>query len=209
MPAPAHRAALNLDSILGPDASRQDKVAALRAHLARVAPSHPRGPRLPSGLPDLDRAVGGWVVSGVSEVVGAPGSGRLSLVLPTVRALTGQGRTVAIVDPQGWLYPPGLDVPLPRLLLIRPGTRALWATEQLARSGAVPLVLLLDPPALGRGGRRLLHAAEAGSCALVLLTQRADLRLQPALRLECSDGVVRITRGSAHPGMSLHPPDRH
>jgi len=196
---------MTASALLDAGASRQEKVDALRAHLARIAPARPPRVGLPSGLPALDQAVGGWASAGLSEVVGRAGSGRLSLVLPALRALTEQGRPVAIVDPVGWLHPPGLDLVLDRLLLVRPGARALWATEQLVRSGALPLVLLLDPPPLGRGGRRLLHAAEAGGCALIVLTEHLDTRLQPSLRLESvrlesarlesAGRAFRVTRG--------------
>ncbi len=191
---------------LGGAVDRQDKVAALRAHLARVAPapSIHRQPALPSGIPDLDRLVGGWPRPGVSEILGRPGSGRLSLLLPVMRAVSlgspplSSPRPVAIVDPQGTLHPPGLPgLPLDQVLLVRPGSRALWATEQLARSGALPLVILVDPAPLGRGARRLLHAAEAGACSLVLLSEGKPVQLPVAVRLQATGKRrFRVTRGA-------------
>lgn len=179
LPSPADPADLAEPS------GRTERLAALRAQLSRVAPPPVPRSALTSGLPALDAACGGWARPGLNEVVGLPGSGRLGLVLPTMRALATQGHTIAVVDPLGWLHPPGLSgLPLHSLLLVRPGTRALWATEQLARCGALPLVLLLDSGPLGRGARRLSQAAEAGSCALVLLSERPDPQLRPALRLQ-------------------------
>ncbi len=176
LPSPAASAA---------SADRAERLAALRAQLARVAPPPAARAVLASGLPALDQACGGWARPGLNEVVGLPGSGRLGLVLPTMRALADQGYTIAVVDPLAWLHPPGLaGLPLHRLLLVRPGTRALWAAEQLARCGALPLVVLLDPGPLGRGARRLQQAAEAGNCALLMLNERPEAQLRPALRLQ-------------------------
>lgn len=190
----------------GPSTSRQDRVAALRAHLAQVAPPRPIRTGLPSGLPDLDAAAGGWSSPGLSEVVGRPGSGRLSLVLPAMRAVAARGRPVAVVDAVGWLHPPGLpDLPLELLLMVRAGGRALWAAEQLARSAALPLVVVLDPPPLGRGARRLQQAAEAGGCAVVLLTEAPDPHLRPDLRLQaCGRGSFQLVRGGAAVGTLVH-----
>lgn len=188
------------------DASREARVEALRAHLQQIAPARIQRPSRPTGLPSLDAAVGGWPAPGLAEVHGRPGTGRLSLVLPTLRDLmvgdgARPGQAVAVVDPVGWLHPPGLpDLPLERLLVVRPGARGLWAAEQLARSGAVPLVLLLDPPPLGRSARRLLHAAEAGSCTVIVVDEQHDTSLPASLRIETlGHGTVHVHRG-ARPG---------
>ncbi|MCK6504131.1 hypothetical protein L6R53_12145 [Myxococcota bacterium] len=186
--------------------SRQERVAALRAHLAQVAPPRPARTGLPSGLETLDAAAGGWASPGLSEVVGRPGTGRLSLVLPAMRAVAARGRPVAVVDALGWLYPPGLpDLPLELLLVVRAGGRALWAAEQLARSAALPLVIVLDPPGLGRGARRLQQAAEAGGCAVILLTEAPDPHLRPDLRLQaCGRGRFQLVRGGPAGGALVH-----
>lgn len=182
--------------------SRAETLAALREHLNRVAPM--RAPaatraRLPLGVPELERFLHGWPRPGLAELAGAVGSGRLDLVLPALQELTHSGNTVGVVDPVGWLNPPGLrGVVLDRVLLVRPGaTRAGWATEQLLRSGALPLVLLVDPGPLRRSGRRLQHAAEAGDACLCVLSERHDPSLPAALRLEVrGQGRVRIAKGA-------------
>ena len=179
-------------------AERAAILAELRRKLAATTPVVVAPVGLPTGLAALDRAIGGWPSPGLSAVVGAAGSGRLGLLLPAMIALTCAGRTVAVVDAPGWLNPPGLPgLALTHLLLIRAGAgQAAWAAEQLARSGALPLVVLLDPPPLGRSGRRLQHAAEAGRCAVVVLSERADADLPAALRLEMIDARhVRVARG--------------
>lgn len=173
-------------------------LAELRAKLAHTAPPVVEGEALPSGIRSLDAATGGWPVPGVSVVLGAPGSGRLGWVLPTMRALTAGDRPVAVVDVLGWLNPPGLPgVELHRLMIVRSGAAtAAWAAEQLVRSGAVPLTVLLDPPPLGRAGRRLALAAEAGRSALVVVSDRRDQGLPTAMRLEISGpGQATLARG--------------
>ncbi|MBN1337623.1 MAG: hypothetical protein JXB39_16850 [Deltaproteobacteria bacterium] len=141
--------------------------------------------RIPSGHPALDAAVGGWPRPGVVEVAGLPGSGRLGVLLPSLARETRAGRVVAVVDALGRLHPPGLTgVAWSCLLLLRPGPdRAPWAAEQVLRSGAVPLVVLLDPAPFGRSGWRLLRAAEEGDAVLAVVAEAPDPGLPAALRL--------------------------
>ena len=93
---------------------------------------------------------------------------------------------MAVVDPLGRLYPPGLvGLRWERLLLLQPAAeQAAWATEQLAQSGAFPLVVLLDPPRLGKAGARLERAAERGECALFIVNESVDLHLPASLRVQ-------------------------
>ncbi len=182
----------------GMNSDRATILAELRQKLAATAPPLTEGEHVPSGVSGLDAVTGGWPRPGVSAIVGAPGSGRLGWVLPALRRLTAEDRPVAIVDTQGWLNPPGLPgVNLDRLVLVRPGAaQALWAAEQLARSGALGIVLLLDPPPFGRAGRRLRHAVEAGHSALIVVSDRNDPDLAAHLRLETSSpGTARLARG--------------
>jgi hypothetical protein len=167
---------------------RAAAVAALRRHIAEVAPHRPTRRLLPTGIALLDERVGGF--GALTAISGAAGTGRCALVLPAIRALTRsdsgrQGRTVAVVDVRGWFHPPGLSrVDLSRVLLVRPGPeRALWAAEQLARSTAVALVVVLDLPRQGRAGRRLLSAAESGRTPVVILQEERDLDLPAGLCL--------------------------
>jgi hypothetical protein len=169
---------------------RAAAVAALRRHIAEVAPHRPARRLLPTGIASLDERVGGF--GALTVISGAVGTGRCALVLPAIQALTRQDRTVAVVDVRGWFNPPGLArVDLSRVLLVRPGSdRALWATEQLARSTAVALVVVLDLPRQGRAGRRLLSAAESGRTPVVILQEERDLDLPAGLCLAMawSDG---------------------
>ncbi len=211
-PSPASSAA---DAPAG--ASRAQVIASLREHIARVAPVRTLPLGLPTGIPALEGATGGWARPGVSLILGPPGSGRLRAVMPALRRLTCSGRRVAVVDAGGWLHPPGLDgVLLDNLLIVRPGaTRVAWAAEQLCRCGVLPLVVVLDPPELGRGGRRLQGAAEEGNTAVVVISELAQRRLPARLRMMAGQDPAGRTavllqrggRGRPERWIQLAPPD--
>jgi len=142
---------------------------------------------LPTGVSLLDELFGGWPRPGVTEITGPAGSGRFSLALPALGALTRAGRPAAVVDPYEVLHPPGLPgIRLQRLLVVRPGPapRGAWAAEQLLASGVFSLVVGLDLPGAQRGGRKLSLAANRGNSALVLIARHSEERLPAALRLE-------------------------
>ena len=97
-------------------------IAELRAHLAQIAPVRVQSPPTATGHPLLDTHLGGWPHPGVASIHGAVGTGRIGLILPALQAHTQAKRTVAIVDPLGWLHPPGLPgVNLKHLMLVRCG----------------------------------------------------------------------------------------
>ena len=161
-----------------------------------------------TGTAALDRWLRGWPVPGPTEIVGAFGAGRLAPVLPLVERLTRQGRTVLFVDPLHQLHPPSLaPADLARLILVRPpNERAAWVAEQVARSGAVDALVVLDAPALGRGGVRLARAAEAGALPVFILAERPDPELPAALRLEAggwSEGSLRLHCSRSRDGRQL------
>ena len=166
-----------------PSAALAALKSSLEARGLLVGVPEPRA--IPSGHPALDAAVGGFPRPGVVEVAGLPGSGRLGVLLPALARETRAGRAVAVVDALGRLHPPGLPgVAWSRLLLVRPGPeQAPWAAEQVLRSGAVPLVVLLDPAPFGRSGWRLLRAAEEGDAVLAVVAEAPDPGLPATLRL--------------------------
>ena len=179
--------------------SRAAIIEDLRAHLAKVAPMRETPPPTPTGIAALDAHIGGWPQPGIAHIHGAIGSGRMALVLPAMQAHTQAGRTVAVVDPMGWLYPPGLpNVDLQHLMLVRCGSiQAGWATTQLAGSGALPMIVLLDPPPLSQDAARLLRATESGQSTVAVLTESLDPRLSAQVRLRCmGGGEVHIERGA-------------
>ncbi len=150
-----------------------------------------------TGIAALDRWLRGWPRQGVVELTGAPGAGRMALVVPLLERLTGQGRPAILVDPLHQVYPPGLGrVDLARLVLVRPpGDRTAWVAEQVARSGAVEALILVDTPPLGRGGVRLARAAEAGGMLVFVLVDHSDAALPASLRIEVcgwQEGRLRV-----------------
>jgi hypothetical protein len=180
--------------------SRAETLAALRQHIAKVAPYRGEAVRASTGLSALDAAIKGWPQPGVALVHGAVGSGRVGLVLPALVAHTQARRTVAVVDAIGWLHPPGLPgVDLRYLMIVRPGAaRAGWAAIQLAGSGAVPLIVVLDPPRLRRDGLRLSRATEAGDSTVIVLTEAPDPDVVAAVRVGVlGQGQVQIERGGS------------
>lgn len=182
-----------------PRAQKLVVLEALRARYGR-SPSVSTG-QLAMGVPGLTTWLGGWPVGALTEIAGPPGSGRLALVLPALRLLASQGRTVVFVDPGQVIHPPAFPELYRSLLLLRPPpAQAGWVAEQVARSGAVPLVVLVDLPAAERGGVRLVKAAEAGRSAVVALSPAPGVDLPAALRLSVEGWVepqvvqVRCTR---------------
>ena len=120
------------------------------------------------------------------------------MILPALVAHTQAARTIAVVDAVGWLHPPGLpEVNWQHLMIVRPGARrAGWAAVQLAGSGAVPLVVVLDPPRLRRNGLRLTRAAEAGDSTVIVFTESPDTDVPAAIRLHVlGQGQIRVERG--------------
>lgn len=153
----------------------------------------------PTGVEALDKYIGGWPNPGVASIHGAVGSGRMGLILPALKRHTQAGRTIAIVDPLGWLYPPGLPgLDLQHLMMIRcGGPKSGWATIQLAASGALGMVVLLDPPPLRRDGLRLLRATESGHSTVVVLTERPDPHLTAPIRLHSMGNQrFKVERGA-------------
>jgi hypothetical protein len=210
--------------------------ALLRDLGARVTcggPEAPQAPCFPTGLAEIDRALGGGFPRGrVSEVVGPSCCGRTSLALALLARVTAQGELAVVVD-----RPDAFDaasaasagVDLERVLWVRPPGlgEALRSVEHVLQAGGFPLVLL-DLTASAASPRiptsawpRLRKATAAAAAALVLLGRQrlagtfADLALEldaAAPRFESGpdwlaglDGRVRLVRSRAGPaGVAVH-----
>lgn len=164
---------------------------------------HAAQPALATGFAPLDAALpgGGWPLGALTEVLGdQPGLG-LDLLLPALRRYTGQGRCTALVTPPFLPYPQAFlseGVVPARLLWVRSeeAADALWAAEQLTRSGAVPLVAVWS----AQGGetvlRRLQLAAEEAGSLCVLFRPLAARR-------QSSPAALRLVAVSTAQGLSL------
>jgi hypothetical protein len=151
---------------------------ALRQQLAaRLSP--PRAgadAAIPTGIEALDRALtDGGVPSGrLTEIQGARGSGRTTLVRQLVLSAVEARRWVAVIDgsrtlaPREWAEAGDSG----RLWVIRPpgADRSAWCADILLRSGAFSLVVLDSAPSLSRQVVvRLTRLAKEHDVALVVV----------------------------------------
>ncbi|HEX7123249.1 MAG TPA: hypothetical protein VF178_12810 [Gemmatimonadaceae bacterium] len=154
-------------------------LAALRQRLSGlVAPPRAGGAAITTGIRALDRALsdGGIPCGRLTEVVGARGSGRTTLVREIVASALAGGRWVAYVDgartlaPRDWA-PWGQTG---RLWVIRPpeAARSAWCADVLLRSGAFGLVVLDGGAPLTRPvAVRLTRLAREHDAALVVVSE--------------------------------------
>ena len=164
--------------------SKKLSIEHLRKKIASISPAPEiRARRLRTSVTILDSAIGGWPY--LTEISGRVGAGRLSILQPSAGAITKRGALVAIVDPLCLFNPVGWPhVELDNLTLARPPlTQCQWTAEQLAGSGCFEMVVVIDPPNIGKTGARILRAAERGLCSVVIVTTDGNSRLPARVRL--------------------------
>jgi hypothetical protein len=152
-------------------------IAVLRQQLAEIVEgARPVMPGLPTGLAALDAVLPGHGLprGRLTEIAGAPGSGRTTIARQLVAATLHAGWWVAYVDasrtlaPRDWAALGAHD----GLWVVRPDNpqRGAWCADVLLRSGAFGLVILDGAPALSRPvAVRLVRLARASDAAFVLL----------------------------------------
>jgi hypothetical protein len=166
--------------------------------LDRAAPAG-----IPSGYPGLDAQLpgGGWPCGTLVEILhDGMGLGEVSLLAGALRAVAGEGRAIAWINPLHLPYAPALaiaGVALDACLVVRPATAedALWSADQALRSGACGAALLWLPEKTDYAWlRRLLVAAESGRCLAVLFRPTTALaQATPApLRVQVARGEGRL-----------------
>ena len=146
-------------------------LADLRAHLvpARDLEARERRTRLPTGSPLLDQALGGgWPRGAVSEVRGARGQGRTTVLLASLAAALQAGHAAALVD-FGGMFDPRAAARAGILL-----DRLLWVRAPAPGPGGPPAApSRVVTPARRSPERLLLSAAEtivsAGGFGLLVL----------------------------------------
>ena len=168
---------------------RHDPVARLRSgrELALRRSEAPPPEPWPTGLPALDRLLGGGLPRGkLVEIVGRRSSGRFAAVLATLTNATARGQASALVDLDSGLEPAAMvaaGASLERLLWVRPQSlkQAALATEILLATGFPLVVLDLGSPPVpgGRGAQavwlRLARATlDRGAALLVASPYRAS-----------------------------------
>jgi len=171
-------------------------------------------PGVPTGYQALDFELpgGGWPTGALTEILsGQEGIGELELVLPALARLSWAGRRVVWLAPPHLPYAPALaaaGVNLANLAVVRPSLRApgrrdaLWAAEQVLRSGSCHALLGWFRRAGYDELRRLAVAAEGGAAWVALFRPAiAATESSPAcLRLTLEpEGVVRILKRRGAP----------
>lgn len=193
-----------------PNGSPTD-LTALRSQVASVvAGNHSAGPAWPTGVRELDAALGGGVPRGrVTEVVGPMGAGKTSLVRQLVARVLNEGAWVAWVDATRTLAPQELAGLGERLIVVRPGdhTRGAWCTDLLLRSGVFALVVLDGAPVLSRTvGVRLSQLARERDAAFVVLRDGTQgSRLGGAVRLQVRPQAVAYAHSQTQSQSQSHP----
>lgn len=160
--------------------------------------AHSAAPTVPSRHAGLDRELpgGGWPAGALTEILcSSHGIGELQLVLPALAALSQGGEHIAWLAPPHLPYAPALaaaGLRLDALIVVRaPGRRdALWAAEQVLRTGTCRGLLMWLPRA-GFGELRRLALAAEGSrtfAALFRPLQAAQESSPAPLRLALEPG---------------------
>ena len=111
--------------------------------------AHPPDRLAPTGDADLDAALGGGLRRGhLSELTGAPSSGRSTVAVRALATAAGRGEAVALVDASDTFDPVSADahgLALSRLLWVRAtgdAARALKAFSLILQAGGFGLVVL-------------------------------------------------------------------
>ena len=179
-----------------------------------------------TGFTALDDALpaGGWPEASLVEILfSADGLGELSLLLPTLAALSSDDRPVLVVAPPYRVYAPawqaaGLRLSQLHVLDANPKD-ALWAMEQTLRAGCCGAVLGWPMQADDNSLRRLQVAAETGQTPgfafrpMGALSNPSPAALRLSLRGTESHPELRILkcRGALPPSRPIpfHPYPRH
>lgn len=201
----------------------------LGARVTRGGSEAPRAPCFPTGLAEIDRALGGGFPRGrVSEVVGPACCGRTSLALALLAETTRRGALASVIDAADAFDPSSADaagIDLARVLWARPLgiAEALRCAEHVLGAGGFDLVIVDLAFAAARerpripdsAWPRLRKSAASADAGLVLLSHgrlagaSADLALELAVArarfgaqpswLEALESRVQLVRNRAGP----------
>jgi hypothetical protein len=160
---------------------------------------------LPTGIAELDALlVGRGIPRGrLTEITGANGSGRTSMLRTLVAAVATGGRWVAYIDatrtlaPRDWAHVGSERAPL---WIIRPASaaRAPWCADLLLRSGAFALVVMDGAPQLSRVlAVRLTRLARDVGAAFVVTGEHGGDATGSSVRIRlAARDPVRAAKGS-------------
>jgi len=161
--------------------------------------ARPDPERVPSGVPEIDAAIGGIPRGCLTEIFGPASSGRTSLMLAVLAEATAREETCALVDAEDAFDPASAaaaGVRLPRLVWVRSAhnaEHALKAADLLIQGGGFGLVILDlgdTPPETARrisltSWFRLRRAVEHTPTVLLAVARRSNAKTCASLQLEC------------------------
>jgi recombination protein RecA len=170
------------------------------------APASPQLRALSTGVEALDAGLaGGGLPRGrLTEVVGARGSGKATLLRRIVEQTLGEAGWVAYIDatrtlaPRDWAHLGDRE----GLWMIRPRdpARAAWCADVLLRCGAFALVVIDSAPVASRGVTvRLTRLARESGAALIIAGEEGGGSLVGgAVRLRVRRSAQGAERGRGH-----------
>jgi recombination protein RecA len=159
---------------------------------------------IPTGVPQLDAALGGGFPRGtIATLEGPPSSGRCTLAARLLAAATVRGLGALVqAGETGTLYPPALQtagVALGRLLVVPAGEAVgvARAADILLRSGAFGVVAIPAVPLRAVAWTRLAGLAHRANALLIVLGTEAssELRFFASLRVRLALTRVRWAGG--------------
>ena len=171
---------------------------------------------LTSGHAELDAELpgGGWPRGNLTEIlVDRSGIGEMSLLLPALARLSGEGGLLALVAPPWLPHAPAwlaAGVAPERLLVIRPGKQGAWCIEQLLKSGGFAGLLAWPEAGIDARALRRLQVAAEGQAVFAVLWRSTAVAAIPSpapLRLALTVGAdglaVRILKRRGRPASRL------
>ncbi len=161
--------------------------------------ARPEPERVPSGVPEIDAAIGGIPRGCLTEIFGPASSGRTSLMLSALAEATAREETCALVDAEDAFDPASAataGVQLPQLVWVRSAhnaEHALKAADLLIQGGGFGLVILdlgdTSPETARRisltSWFRLRRAVEHTPTVLLAVARRSNAKTCASLQLEC------------------------
>ncbi|MEO8591736.1 MAG: hypothetical protein ABI759_00300 [Candidatus Solibacter sp.] len=167
--------------------------------------ARPEPERAPTGVTELDAAIGGLARGGLTEIVGPASSGRTSLLFAVLAAATAREEACAVIDAEDTFSPHSAaraGVQLDRVLWVRCGhsaEQALKAADLLIQGGGFGLVVMEMGDTPVRTARRislaswfrLRRAVEHTPTVLLAVSRQANAGTCAGMVLECARQAAR------------------
>ncbi|MGA3242650.1 MAG: hypothetical protein ABSG03_40935 [Bryobacteraceae bacterium] len=184
--------------------------------------SRPAPDTVPTGIAEVDDAIGGLPRGSLTEIFGPASSGRTSLLISILATATARQESCALVDAADAFDPASAEaagVLLERVLWIRCGhnaEHALKAVDLLIQGGGFGLVAMDlgdTPPAVARrismvSWFRLRRAVEYTPTVLVTLARQSNAKTCASLMLECAREGISWTGAWTGAGDGARPCSR-